>query len=75
MSVVPLLLLLFFISYPVVLWAQSTNASIAGRVADPNEAVIADAKVAAVNVGTNVRSEGATNNSGDFYLTNLPLGS
>ena len=34
-----------------------------------------DAKVAAFNTGTNFRYEAATNNSGEFYLTNLPPGS
>ena len=33
-----------------------------------------DAKVAAINAGTNVRHEGATNGSGEYYLTNLPPG-
>src|SRR6202030_444254 len=72
---VPFLLLLLFSSYPAVLRAQSTNGSIAGRVTDPSKAVIADAKVAAVNTGTTVRYEGATNASGEYYLTNLPPGS
>ena len=75
MRIVLALLLLFFSSYPAVLRAQSTNASITGRVTDPSKAVIVDAKVAAINAGTNVRSEGATNSSGEYYLTNLPPGS
>ena len=54
---------------------QSTNGSISGRVTDPSHAVIADAKVTAINIGTNFRYEAATNNSGEFYLTNLPPGS
>src|SRR5271165_64656 len=66
---------LFFSSCSGVLRAQSTNASITGRVTDPSKAVIADAKVAAINADTNVRYEGATNASGDYYLTNLPPGS
>src|SRR6202166_4996068 len=75
MRIVPVLLLVFFSSYPAVLRAQSTNGSISGRVTDPSKAVIADAKVAAINAGTNVRNEGATNDSGEYYLTNLPPGS
>jgi iron complex outermembrane receptor protein len=55
MSIVPVLLLLFFSLYPAVLRAQSTNGSIAGRVTDPSKAVIVDTKVAAIKVGTNVR--------------------
>jgi hypothetical protein len=71
----PAIVLLFLYSYPAVLRAQSTNASIAGRVTDPSKAVIIDAKVAAINGGTNVRHDGATNSSGEYYLTNLPPGS
>jgi hypothetical protein len=33
--------------------------------------LIADAKVAAISVGTNVRSETTTNGSGEYYLANL----
>jgi YD repeat-containing protein len=58
---------------PSVLRAQSTNGSISGRVTDPSHAVIAGANVAAVNAGTNFRYETTTNNSGEYYLTNLPL--
>src|SRR6266850_2883274 len=75
MRLVPVLLLMFLSSYPAVLRAQSTNASITGRVTDPSKAVIADAKVAAINAGTNVRNEAATNDSGEYYLRNLPPGS
>ena len=57
MRLVPFLLLLFFSSYLCVLRAQSTNGSIAGPVTDPTKAIIVDAKVAAINVGTNVRYE------------------
>ncbi len=66
-----LLVGMFFASCAGVLRAQSTNGSIAGRVTDPSKAVIMDAKVAGINTGTNVRYEGATNGSGEYYLTNL----
>ena len=65
---------LFLVSCAGVLRAQSTNASLAGRVTDPSKAVIVGAKVAAINVGTNVRYEGATNGAGDYHLANLPPG-
>ena len=74
MRLVPFLTLMFLSLYSSVLRAQSTNGSIAGRVTDPSKAVVADAKVAAINTGTNVRYESATNVSGDYYLTNLPPG-
>jgi iron complex outermembrane recepter protein len=74
MCVVLVLLLLYFSSYPGVLRAQSTNGSIAGRVTDPSKAVIAVTKVAAISEGTNARYYGATNDSGEYYFTNLPPG-
>jgi Carboxypeptidase regulatory-like domain len=68
------LLLFCFSSYAGPLRAQSTNGSISGRVTDPSKAVIADAKVAAIGVDTNERHEVRTNDSGQYYLTNLPPG-
>jgi len=57
-----------------VLRAQSTNASLTGRIADPAKARIVNARVAAVRAGTNARYETATNASGEYYLANLPPG-
>src|SRR6202167_6400482 len=58
-----------------VLRAQSTNASITGRVTDPSKALIVGAKVAAVSSGTSLRYEAVTGGSGVYYLTNLTPGS
>jgi len=52
--------------------AQSTNASLAGRITDPADALIVDAKVAVICAVTNVRYEDATNGSGEYYFANLP---
>jgi len=60
--------------YPCALRAQTANASITGRVTNPSKATIADAKVAAVNTGTNFRYETATNGTGEYTLANLPPG-
>jgi hypothetical protein len=65
---------LFLVSFSSVLRAQSTNAGLSGRITDPSKAVIVDAKVAAISVGTNVRYETATNDSGEYYFANLPPG-
>ena len=51
--------------------AQSTNASLTGRLTDPSKALIVGAKIAAISVGTNIRYEVVTNSSGEFYLTNM----
>ena len=66
--------IIFLLSCIPVLRAQSTNASITGRVTDPSKAVIEGAEVAAINEGTNIRAESATNGSGEYYLTNLVNG-
>jgi hypothetical protein len=54
-----------------VLCAQSTNASLAGRVTDPSKARIAGANVVAINAGTNVSDEATTNAAGEYYLRSL----
>jgi hypothetical protein len=53
------------------LQAQSPNASVTGRVTDPTKAVVADAKVTLINKGTNLHYQGATNESGSYYVTDL----
>jgi Carboxypeptidase regulatory-like domain/TonB dependent receptor len=64
-------LILYFVFSAEHLQAQSTNASLAGRVTDPSNALIVGARVAAISVDTNIRYEGVTNSAGGFYLTNL----
>ena len=54
--------------------AQSTSASLTGRITDPSKSVISDAKIAAISAATNLRYETTTNSSGEYYLTNLPPG-
>jgi len=58
----------FFVVSSACLCAQSTNASLTGRVTDPSKALIVGAKVAAVSDGTNSRYETTTNRSGEYYL-------
>ena len=69
-----LLILIIISGFPLGLRAQSTNASLSGRITDPSKAVIADAKIAAIRAGTNIRYEATTNASGEYYLANLPPG-
>src|SRR5215813_375014 len=52
--------------------AQSTNASLSGRVTDPSKALIVNATIAVISAETNVRYETTTNRSGEYYLMNLP---
>jgi hypothetical protein len=58
--------------FPPVLRAQSTNASLAGRVADLSKAVIVGANVAAINTNTDFRYQTTTNTAGEYLLANLP---
>lgn len=71
MRSVPVLAALLLLSLTSALRAQSTNASLTGRVSDPQKALIVDAKVAVISAGTNVRAETTTNGSGEYYLANL----
>ena len=64
--------LLFLMWSPSVLRPQSTNASLTGRITDPSKALIADARITAISAGTNARYETTSNESGEYYLANLP---
>src|SRR5215813_1048435 len=66
------LVLFLLISSTAILRAQSTNASLTGRVTDPSKARIMGARITAVSVGTNSRYETTSNGSGEYYLPNLP---
>src|SRR5215472_10915785 len=61
-----------FLSFASVLHAQSTNASLTGRITDPSKALITGAKIAAVSAATNLRYESMSNGSGEYSLANLP---
>jgi hypothetical protein len=65
-------LVVFFLISSTVLRAQSTSASLTGRITDPSKARIVGAKVAAISAGTNSRYDTTTNRSGEYYLPNLP---
>src|SRR5215831_5615547 len=65
-------LVVFLLISAALLRAQSTNASLTGRVTDPSKARIVGARVTAVSVGTNSHYETTSNSSGEYYLPNLP---
>jgi len=62
------------LSSSFVLYAQSTNASLTGRITDPSKALIVGARVTAISAGTGLRYEATSNGSGEYYLPNLPPG-
>ena len=54
--------------------AQSTSASLTGRVTDASKVVIPAAQVIVINSGTRIHYETITNQTGSYYVTNLPPG-
>ena len=72
MRAVAVFAFLFLLAHACVLRAQSTNAFITGRITDPSHALIADAKVVVISLGTNAHYETTTNDSGEYSLSNLP---
>jgi hypothetical protein len=65
----------FFLLVPVVLSAQQANlGGIAGTIRDPGGALVAGARVEAVNQGTSEKSETQSDNDGGYIFTLLPIG-
>ena len=58
----------------VELQGQSSDASLTGRITDPKKAVIDGASVTVINTGTGVHYQGMTNETGEYYVTNLSPG-
>src|ERR1700732_2664728 len=56
------------------LHAQSTNASLTGRITDPKKAGITAATITVINTGTGIHYQGLTNETGTYYVSNLPPG-
>jgi outer membrane receptor protein involved in Fe transport len=54
--------------------AQTTNATVTGRITDASQAAIPGAKVTLTNTGTNLHYEGVTNDTGGYNFTLLPPG-
>ena len=64
----------FLLLSSVFLDAQSTNASLTGRITDSSKAVVPGTKVVVINTGTRIHYETITNEIGSYYLTDLPPG-
>src|ERR1700704_6873335 len=65
---------LFSLFFSALLRAQSTNASLTGRITDPKKAVITAATITVINTGTGIHYQGLTNETGTYYVSNLPPG-
>ncbi|MFN0172539.1 MAG: carboxypeptidase regulatory-like domain-containing protein [Bryobacteraceae bacterium] len=59
---------------PVFLLGQATEGTILGTITDPTGAVMPNTTVQVLNTGTGVTRTAATDASGEFVVTNLPLG-
>ena len=57
-----------------MLQAQSADASLTGRITDPNKTVITAATITVINSGTGMHYQGVTNETGTYYISNLPPG-
>ncbi len=66
-------LLTVVLSAPSRVWAQAMG-EISGTVSDPSQAVIPNAKVTAVQKGTDLTRSTTTSVAGTYSLTNLPVG-
>jgi len=66
--------LLFGLFFFPSLHAQSSNASLTGRITDPKKAVITAATITVINTGTGIHYQGLTNETGTYYVSNLPPG-
>jgi hypothetical protein len=58
----------------VMIRAQSADASLTGRITDPNKAVITGATVTVINSSTGIHYQGLTNETGTYYVSNLRPG-
>jgi hypothetical protein len=68
-------LITLFLVLPGRIEAQSTSASLTGRITDATKGAVPNAKVDVINTGTRVHYETVTNEIGSYYVTNLPPGS
>lgn len=65
---------LLLVVFAPPLRAQSTGASLTGRVTDPSKALVPNAAIAAISADTNARYATVATASGEYHLTNLPPG-
>lgn len=69
-----LILFLFTLFLPHLIFAQATNGSIRGTVTDPNGAILSKATVAIKNVATGFERRLTTSDEGTYVADNLPPG-
>jgi len=57
-----------------LLYGQTDRATIEGIVTDSSKAAIVDAKISVVKTGTNTLTQARSNETGRFFVPNLPIG-
>ena len=67
-------LLFCFAALGFPLHAQSNKGTIVGTITDPNDALVAAAKVTVTNIATNETREATSNEDGTYNVTNLDPG-
>src|SRR5512136_3151825 len=66
---------LLLLALPLAAYSQTTFATVAGTVTDPQGAVIPGATVTATNVETNISATAVSNEAGSYTLAQLKEGS
>jgi Carboxypeptidase regulatory-like domain len=69
-----LLVLLLSVLLHGILQAQSADASLTGRITDQDKTVITGATITVINSGTGIHYQGLTNETGTYYISDLPPG-
>ncbi len=67
-------LLFVVLSLALPVSGQETTGAITGVVSDPSGAVVTNAEITVVNVGTSATFKTSTNSSGTYILRTLPVG-
>ena len=60
--------------FPVSLIGQATEGTILGTVVDPSGNVLVGAQITVTNAQTNFPRKTVTNNSGEYVVSSLPIG-
>lgn len=69
-----LLMILAMVCFAVLGYGQATDSIIVGNVTDATGSAVAGASVTATNKATGVKYSSTTNETGDYRLNNVPVG-
>src|SRR5512146_1885318 len=67
-------MLALFLVLVLPAFGQVEKGRFVGRIADPQGAVVPNAKIKAVNIGTNIAQEAVTNSTGEYVITPVSAG-